>query len=1288
LPADMLDRIASGEVPGLTPADYDLPPHERVRDMISRSWARLLPAWVAFKASLERLPESQTATSETRDRWLLVLFEELGFGRLQPARAIEKGGRTYAVSHSWGAVPIHLVGAGLSIDRRVPGQVGAARLSPSGLVQELLNTSDGHRWGMVSNGRVLRVLRDSAALTRQAYLEFDLERMFDGQLYADFALLWLVCHRSRFEAPEPAKWWIERWSTQAREVGVRALDTLRGGVEKAIEALGTGFLKEPSNRTLRANLTEGRLDKMELYRQLLRVVYRLIFLLVAEDRDLLLSPDAPASARERYVRFYSVSRLRRLADLRRGRTEHTDLWASFRVVAEGLAREGGRPQLGLPPQGSFLWSSEAVAGLDGAALANRDFLDAVMALAFVKDEHDRVRRQVDYRNLGPEELGSVYESLLERHPRIDLADGRFSLATAGGNERKTTGSYYTPSSLIANLLDTALNPVIDEAAASPNPEQALLELSIVDPACGSGHFLLAAAHRVARKLASIRTGESEPPPEHLRSALRDVIGHCVYGVDVNPMAVELCKVSMWIDALEPGRPLSFLDHRILCGNSLLGVTPELLATGVPDGAYKAIAGDDKTIVAHQKRQNQDARSGQMTLTAALRLKAASINLGAEIAAIDALPDWTLSEIQVKSARYGGALDSDPAVWTRRAADAWCAAFVAQKVAGAPAITDEVRQACAADPKSASPEAVELVVHLGEEYRLLHWHLAFPDVFARGGFDVVLGNPPWEQMQLQEVEFFAVSDPDIAGATGVKRKRLIADLPVTNPTLAKEYARALHRNDAITHFLRNSGRYPLCGQGRINSYSVFAELMRSLLSARGRAGVIVPTGIATDDTTKDFFAALVNGRALSSLFDFENAAPIFEGVHRSYKFCLLTMTGLERPTAAGTFSFFAHRVEDLVDPDRRFQLTADDFKLLNPNTLTCPIFRTRRDAEITRGIYARIPVLLDRTRPDGNPWGVSFMQGLFNMTSDSGLFKTRAELEVEGWGLDGNVFVRGEYRHLPLYEGKMFHHFDHRFASFEDGADARNLTSAEKKYPNRLALPRYWVSEHAVLEKQNSTRAYICWRGIAPSTNERTCVATIVPPVGKGNSVFIAQLPSARPVAAMASCLCSFTLDFVLRQKLGGTNINFFVFEQLPVLDPAAFSIPAPWAKSTSLEGWLRPRVAELICTASDTVAIAIELGADDAPFLWDDSRRELIRAELDAAFFHLYGLSDDEVDYAMETFPIVRRNDIAVHGEYRTKRLILERYAAMEEAIASGTPYETVLVPGPAHRSVSARISA
>lgn len=767
LPPDVLRRIAAIEVDGLKPDDYHLPPSLKLNEAISQSWSRILAFWKSFRDAREKLSESDdTGGAVTRERWLLPLFQELGYGRLTTQKSPEIDGKVYSIERFWRSVPIHLVGCKLSLDRRAKGVRGAATASPHSIVQEFLNRSESHLWAFVSNGLQLRILRDNLSLSRQSYVEFDLEAMLDGEVYSDFALLWLLCHESRLEADKPEDYWLEKWSKIAQEQGTRVLSDLRTGVTRSIEALGTGFISQRKNDHLRQRLESGQLSTQDFYRQLLRLVYRLLFLFVAEDRDLLHPPDSDEDACKLYDAHYSTRHLRDLAARIRG-SKHADLWHIVSLVSASLAKPEGCPQLGLAGLGSFLWSAHSTPDLLGPAQANgsaavlirnEDLLDAIRSLSFV--ERDRALRAVDYRNLGSEELGSVYESLLELHPEINLQARTFTLRTAAGNERKTTGSYYTPDSLVQCLLDSALEPVIDDrlteatkaakaegASIQTVQERALLNITVCDPACGSGHFLIAAAHRLANRLARIRSGETEPMPEDYQHALRDVIRRCLYGVDINPMAAELCKVSLWIESIDPGRPLSFLDHHIKVGNSLLGTTPSLMAAGIPDDAFKSLEGDIKEVVSYYRKRNKqerkDLKSGQKTFLDELRdrFRIKLGNLPETIAAINAEDPETAADVAEQARRYEAAVHSVGYENAKLLADAWCAAFVWRKhdtdmpgaVKGCPgnwdAITESIYRAIEENPHSVSNTMKDEIRRLAREYQFFHWHLEFPEVFG-------------------------------------------------------------------------------------------------------------------------------------------------------------------------------------------------------------------------------------------------------------------------------------------------------------------------------------------------------------------------------------------------------------------------------------------------------------------------------------------------------------------------------------------------------------------------------
>lgn len=1308
LPPDLLHRILAEDkaLPGLAPADYHL--DIRLGEAASRAWIALQVPWRAFRAEMERQPEGEPATRVTIEKWLLPLFRELGYGwlRQEPGRFSAEG-QSYPFAYGYGHVPLSFHGAFVGLDRKERGSEAGARMSPHGLLQHFLNLSDGHLWGFVSNGVLLRILRDHHSLTSAAYVEIDLERIFDGGLYSEFLLVFLLCHQSRVEAVQPQGTWLEKWFATSQEEGVRALDRLRQGVETALAELGRGFLEHTDNSALKQALRGGELSREGYFRELLRLVYRVLFLFVAEDRDALVVPAATPAVRERYLRYYSSRRLRDLALASRG-SAHTDAWTSLRLVLGALWE--GEPALGLPALGSGLFDPRDLPHLTGAELTNERLFAAIRALSEMTQGGRRIR--VSYRNLGAQELGSVYESLLELHPKLDVDAGDFGLFTAAGHERKTTGSYYTPASLVECLLDTALDPVVDGVLTGKNgaeAEAALLAIRVCDPACGSGHFLVAAARRMANRLARLRAPDEEPSPAARRRALRDVVGHCLFGVDSSPMAVELCKVSLWMEALEPGRPLSFLNAHIQCGNALLGATPALLSRGIVDEAFEPIEGDDKKIASALKKQNKRERA-ELALDFGAAPGSTYLRLGEGARAVDAASDDDLGAVRAKEEKWAELVRSAAFNQLQFRADLWCSAFVWKKETGALrdlAPTEAAYRRLAAEPLRAPAALRDEVKRLRDEYQFFHWHLAFPQVLRaktgeiaeedccgwEGGFDVVLGNPPWERIKLQEQEFFAERSEKIARAmNSAARKRLIRDLEKDDPGLWTKWKDAQRRAEGESHVVRMSGRFPLCGKGDVNTYSVFSEHDRHLLGPLGRAGFIVPSGIAMDDTTKDFFSDLVANQNIVSLYHFENEERVFPAVHHSYRFCLLTLSNAR--VKGARFVAYARSVEQIGEAGRSYSLESSDFDQLNPNTRTFAAFRWARDAEITKGIHRRVPILFKDSGEErvaaNNTWGIQFVT-MFHMANDSGFFRTRADLSSGRWLPERGTFVRGDDCMVPLYEAKMVHHFDHRLGSYEGQSEAQanqgtlpETTLAQHQDPDHAIVARYWVDRNEVDKRLDGRWSHgwlLGWRDVCRNVDRRTVIASVFPRVAANHKLPIALV--RRHPWALCAYLSSFVLDYVARQKLGGASLTMFVLKQLPVPTAESQDAPCVWDGTKTVSEWVRERVLELSCTAWDLESFAKDCGYDGPPFRWDPERRALLRAELDAAFFHLYGLSRDDTDYVMETFPIVKRQEEAALGEYRTKLLILECYDAMARAAAGGTPYVTRLDPPPADPRVA-----
>lgn len=1411
LTPDMLGRIAAFDANDQTEDGYGIPAGLKLRDEIARYYRIGEALWSRFAAA-------RSHSVGASERFVLELLRQcFGFDTIKPQVTTLIGEREFPVRHTAlnGRVPIVIVPAPVDGARRsgleeslVQLGDGSRRRSATLLVQEYLNSMEGACWGLTSDGVSLRLLRDNISLTRPAWIEANLSKIFSEGLFPDFSALWMLIHQSRFGSDHAAvaDCSLERWRDRGRTEGVAAREKLRQGVEAALRELGQGFIEHPKNDLLRQALRDGSLTRQSFFEELLRLVYRLIFLFAAEDRELLHAPDATPEARRAYIEGYSLGRLRERSMRRVAWDRHGDSWEGLKVTFVALSR--GEVRLGLPALGG-LFAHGVLSNLHAAQIENRRFLSAVWRLAWLRPDGQPLTR-VNWRDMETEELGSVYESLLELTP-LASADARtFEFAEGEenkGNARKTSGSYYTPDALVKLLLDSTLDPVLDaaEARGGDDPTGEILKLSIIDPACGSGHFLLGAARRAAARIAKLRS-PGAPSQGEFQHALREVVAHCIYGVDRNPMAVELCKVALWIEALEPGKPLTFLDAQIRCGDSLVGVFDRsMLERGIPDEAYKALTGDDKEKAKTFARHNKQQRDGKGATGFLAELKPpASLTRADRLLA--EMPQETLEQVGEKTRTFASIREQEEWVRLKCASDLYVAAYLYTAAFFVPKALSEGEVSSlspqvpltehvwkAAGGQGLHSSLVEAARCASNAVVAFHWHIEFPRIFEAGGFDVVIGNPPWEVSQLSEQEYFAAKSPEIAILSGSTRKKAIARLERENVRLWNEFLTAKRTSEAMNEFVRSSGRFKLTAVGKLNTYALFSELFASIVKPSGRAGILVPTGIATDSSTAAFFGDLISRNFLRSLYSFYEIRRWFKGTDDRKAFCILCMA-----PANGTaeFCFDIDTIEDLENAERRFGLSADEIARLNPNTRTAPVFRSRADAGLTANIYRRIPVLVqerpDKAGADINGWGVSFQQGLFNMTSASALFRNEAQLVNEGWTREGTDWLRDQAgsieRRVPLYEAKMMHHYDHRWATYTgvstgDDEGVSDATAADKLDFSFEPSPRYWVPaeevtlraarvpsglKRAFREESNdkilknvvewcigffategrrfseadlkttfgSDRPWraifgatperyllepksissgiaaqleapltaddmtflagqpsdslelarnlverkqpnwlLGWRRNARTTDERTLIASVLPKMGIGDSIFLLESPgiSARQSAALLASFSSILMDYIARQKIGGTNLSFHFVRQFAVLPSSAFN-------STDLD-FIVPRVLALTYTSHVMRPWAEDLGFSGEPLSWDENRRAALRAELDAFIAQKYGLTRDELryildpqeakgtDYPSETFRVLKAREEARYGEYRTGRLVLDAWDRLG-AINVATPVE------------------
>ena len=751
LSPDILDRL--DDAPGQRSADFGLDTGAKVKDEIARAWADAQDYWRIFQRKLDTLKPEAPATTETRNLWITPLLGLLGYQLEYQARGVELNGKTYAISHrvtNRGHTPIHIIGyreqAGL--DRKPERtHIGAPRMSAHALVQEYLNLHD-ELYGLVTNGRVMRLLRDSSRLIKLSYLEFDLDRIFTDGLFADFAVLYRLLHASRLPASvdAAAESLIERYHQDSVDSGARIREGLSRAVEQAIRNFANGFLSHPDNVPLRDDIASGKLAPGDYYQHLLRLIYRLLFLMVIEERGLVFPSTAIKAQRDIYDRYYSLQRLRRLSEKRHlaDKRQH-DLWLSLNATFSLFEAHGPGLKLGLAPLAGDLFHPQAIGSLGRATLGNDILLGCLRSLSLYQNPDSGQLIRVNYAALNVEEFGSVYEGLLKYETVFffHLSTPTFELRPGADD----TQSHYTPDDLVQPLIKHSLDYLIADALKKPEPAKALLDLRVADIACGSGHILLAAARRITTELAIVRTGEEQPSPSAFRSAIRDVIRNCIYGVDLNPLAVELCKVALWLEAHSPGEPLNFLDHHIKCGNAIVGFAKrEEAERGVPDAAFATQPGDDKETAAllrkRNKQERKDHEAGQLPLSPSLQKQLDDILRGWRDLAT--LPEHTPDEIEAKKARYLAFSQSDEAWFLNQIAAIPIAQFYLPKAADnlQKFVTDATYRRYWKGEMSPQGQATAEAWVMAERKRFFHWFLEFPEIIGRGGFDCILGNPPY------------------------------------------------------------------------------------------------------------------------------------------------------------------------------------------------------------------------------------------------------------------------------------------------------------------------------------------------------------------------------------------------------------------------------------------------------------------------------------------------------------------------------------------------------------------
>ena len=1192
---------------------------------------------------------------------------------------------------------------GRSLDARDPDEVDGIS-TPHGQILRYLTTadveSDGRiRWGILTNGGVWRLYDHLSRPRSTGYFEVDLGESLEAGNEDALRAFYLLFRRESFVPQDGA-------------VGTFLESALAEG--KRYEAQVAQDLSEVVFERVFPSLVKALAEKSgeplpEVRQAALIFLYRLLFVLYAEDRGLLPVNDF------RYDDYGMRKRVRDdVADRMATGDRFSKVASNYYDHLMTLCRliDKGDPSIGLPPYNGGLFAPEAAPLLESVRIADEVVAPIVYDLSHA--EIDGERRFVNYRDMSVQQIGSIYERLLEQEPVQDDASG--IVIRPNPYARRDSGSFFTPQELVDLIVDRTLKPLVEERLstfekraselrrdrrpraerlaelAKMDPAEAALDLKILDPAMGSGHFLVTAvdflSDWIAERAESVADlpewmdgGYVSPLVKRVEAIGQDIVRRaresgwaldeaqltdqtiirrmvlkrCIYGVDKNPLTVELAKVSLWLHSFTVGAPLSFLDHHLRCGDSLIGMR-------VLDGAYEL-----------------SELSGFHAGSAIAAAEAATKGMQR----IEDMSDADVAEVRESAGLFNVVEETTAdlrAVLDFLCGQGWMTAGM-NKTAQREFIRPVV-EALVADPDNAyrllsrGPEdetvAEEFAqiwddaMAIAQRESFLHWEVAFPGVWQRwqdehpaGGFDAVIGNPPWDRIKLQEVEWFASRAPDIALApTAAARRVMIRELREQEDPLADDFDAAKERADGLGQLVRGSGHYPLLGGGDINLYSLFVEKAMGLVKPDGFVGLLTPSGIYADKTAARFFKSVSTSGRVSGLFDFENRKIFFKDVHASFKFCVLVFGGEERRFKDAECAFFLHDTETINDLDRCFPLAPTDFARVNPNTGTAPVFRSRRDAEITRGIYERHPVLVDRSGGgESKAWPVRY-RTMFHMTNDSRLFRTAAQLDAEGfYPVEGNRWKRSEEVYLPLYEGKMVQAFDHRAASvvvnpenLNRPAQPREATLEEHTNPNWLPDSQFWVPE-SKCGWESGTTWVLGFKEITAPTNVRTFIAALFPAVGFGNKVPILKPETEdRKEWLLAANLNAMAFDFATRQKIQGQTLNLFIVEQLPVIAPDDYNRRFGDKMAREI---VRDHVLELTYTAHDMEPFARDLGYEGEPFIWDEEDRRHLRARLDALYFHLYGLSREDAGYVMDTFPIVRREDEKRFGKYRTREMAL-----------------------------------
>jgi uncharacterized protein (DUF433 family) len=762
---ELLEKVERADVNGQQPHNFGLENGKKVKDEIAATWADLQDLWRMFKRKSEGLRDNDSGNAEVRRFWLVPFLNLLGY-EAQLANAEIVNNQSYAISHrdnKLNGFPIQIVGfkdkENEAPEKRstldIKPSNATRRMSPHALVQEYINLTE-HVYALVSNGMQLRLLRDSSRLTKLSFVEFDLERMMEEEAYPDFAVLFRLLHVTRMPLhPEKtSESLIEQYHQDTLDSGSRIREGLSSAVKNCILRFANGFLLHPANNVLRDSLQNGSLSSNTFFQYQLRLIYRLLFLMVIEERNLVFPQDIDIKFKKLYYQFYSLNRLRKVAEKIYLRdAKHSDQFTLLLQIFRFYELGKYGKVLGIAPLGGDLFSPLALGEICASHLDNKTLMECLYELSVFRHKETGQRIRVNYASLNVEEFGSVYEGLLEYKAVVKHnINHQLEFTLVKGTERSSSGSHYTPDELVQPLLKHSLEYLIADKLKQPDAVNALLSLKVCDVACGSGHILLNAARRIALEVARNQFTEEQPSPGHMRWALREVIKKCIYGVDKNPLAVELCKVALWLEAHNPGEPLNFLDHHIKCGDAIIGLSHRSeLEKGIPDEAFKTLPGDDKDLASTLLSKNKEERkiferskSTQLTTEYNEQQRAALAEYRNSYNAWQNLNEKTAEETERRQLAYEKLQQHPGHKLEQTLADAIVAQFFISKENenGDLFLTHGRYLQVLNGQNILQQKQKEKFESIATSKNYFHWFIEFPEVDIQGGFDCILGNPPY------------------------------------------------------------------------------------------------------------------------------------------------------------------------------------------------------------------------------------------------------------------------------------------------------------------------------------------------------------------------------------------------------------------------------------------------------------------------------------------------------------------------------------------------------------------